>query len=257
MTGGAWIIGYRAWGTLVGRFLQTLGIIMIAPDYRNYPQGTVTEMLEDVDAAMQWVFTNISVYGGDPNNIVLVGQSAGAQLSVVSILHQAIYGRPYPPKSNTMMWSGRLKAFVGVSGPYDLAMQAEYMDVRGLSKDVFSRIMEHRLGYFSPSTMLKQLEASQKSSFLPAMPRTMHFLHGDCDKTVPVSISVAFSQALAELGVPVQLTLFSGKSHTDPILEDPMTGMALGWLKPACFCLCAHCCPCTACFYIFPMQFGF
>jgi hypothetical protein len=37
---------------------------------------------------MSWIFANISQYGGDTNRIYLVGQSAGAQLTCMTILNQ-------------------------------------------------------------------------------------------------------------------------------------------------------------------------
>lgn len=88
-TGGAWIIGYKMWGALMGRALCPHGLLLVIPDYRNFPQAHGDEMLADVDLAAQWVFDNISMYGGDPENVVLVGQSAGAHLTALLLLMKA------------------------------------------------------------------------------------------------------------------------------------------------------------------------
>ena len=141
LTGGAWIIGYKMWGALMSRALSPNGVLLVIPDYRNFPQTDVRGMMEDVDMAVGWIkkhvsereldnwrtggcpgwtwlpsggATNcdekpslahsppfpllpflslppqISEHGGDPTNIVLVGQSAGAHLgSLVLLLKSA------------------------------------------------------------------------------------------------------------------------------------------------------------------------
>ena len=38
LSGGAWLIGYKAWAYLQGKVLQNNGVMCIMPDYRNYPQ---------------------------------------------------------------------------------------------------------------------------------------------------------------------------------------------------------------------------
>ena len=38
MTGGAWTIGYKAWGSLLGRRLSKQGVLVCCLDYRNFPQ---------------------------------------------------------------------------------------------------------------------------------------------------------------------------------------------------------------------------
>jgi hypothetical protein len=38
VTGGAWTIGYKAWGALLGRRLCDAGVITMCLDYRNFPQ---------------------------------------------------------------------------------------------------------------------------------------------------------------------------------------------------------------------------
>ena len=48
--------------------------------YRNFPQGGASDMVVDISQAMRWVFENISFYGGDPDRIFLIAQSAGAHI---------------------------------------------------------------------------------------------------------------------------------------------------------------------------------
>ena len=80
VTGGAWIIGYRMWGCLLGRALAPFGVLVVMPDYTNFPKANIEGMVEDVDRSIQWTFDNIHKYGGDPSRVVLVGQSAGAHV---------------------------------------------------------------------------------------------------------------------------------------------------------------------------------
>ena len=87
-TGGAWIIGYKMWGALLARALTAAGIIVVIPDTRNYPSVTVPHMVNDIDLAIDWTINNIAQYGGDPKNIVIVGQSAGGHLACVAIFRK-------------------------------------------------------------------------------------------------------------------------------------------------------------------------
>jgi alpha/beta superfamily hydrolase len=86
LTGGAWIIGYKLWGTFIGRGLAYVGILTIIPDYRNFPQGDIENMVHDVNAAIRWTSTNADKYKGDPNKIVLAGQSAGAHICMCALI---------------------------------------------------------------------------------------------------------------------------------------------------------------------------
>lgn len=89
VTGGAWIIGYRAWGALLARRLCQQGAMVCCIDYRNFPQGTILDMLHDCDTALQWVSENIESYGGNSDDIFIVGQSAGAHISSLCLFAQA------------------------------------------------------------------------------------------------------------------------------------------------------------------------
>jgi prenylcysteine alpha-carboxyl methylesterase len=66
VTGGAWIIGHRAWGSLFGKQMAQHGIIVASLDYRNYPHGTASNMVADICSGIAYVRANIASYGGDP-----------------------------------------------------------------------------------------------------------------------------------------------------------------------------------------------
>jgi acetyl esterase/lipase len=88
-TGGAWVIGYKAWMAFAGFALCRMGVLCVTPDYRNHPQGCIDDMLVDVNTAMEWVVAHVEEWGGDINRIYLVGQSAGAHLSALAMLVNA------------------------------------------------------------------------------------------------------------------------------------------------------------------------
>jgi prenylcysteine alpha-carboxyl methylesterase len=143
VTGGMWIIGYKAWGALLARSLMKQGFIVASLDYRNFPQGTVGEMIQDVGCGIGWVVKRAVALGGDPNRVVVVGQSAGAHLSATAILRQAEW--ELSGYGLASAWSpSSLAGFVGVSGVYNPDDQGlvNHFHRRGLHKEVFHSIME-------------------------------------------------------------------------------------------------------------------
>jgi hypothetical protein len=42
ISGGAWIVGYKAWGVIASRILMQYGVICVLVDYRNFPQVSNT-----------------------------------------------------------------------------------------------------------------------------------------------------------------------------------------------------------------------
>jgi len=262
--GGAWTIGYKAWGALMGRQLIDEGLILVTPDYRNFPQARVTDMVHDVSNAMAWVFENIAAYGGDPEQVFLVGQSAGAHLAVLALLLQAQKESPKRSKyaespagrSNPQAWStSQLKACVAISGPYDIVNLLPHFHAMGLATSVLRSIFgeeeeetnndlnfqqfleawgvdlegeplpEHRLRSLSPTCLLA--DHCIKPTAVQLLP-PISLLHGTGDRSVPHRSSEHLALALKQVGAEVELVLFPGKTHTEPIIEDPMQGSEKG-----------------------------
>lgn len=62
----------------VGRYFAAQGYLAVLANYRLAPSSTWPSGNEDVTAIMAWVIANAHAYGGDPDRIFLLGQSAGA-----------------------------------------------------------------------------------------------------------------------------------------------------------------------------------
>lgn len=62
----------------VGAWAVRSGFIGINVTYRLAPAHRWPAGAEDVAAAMEWTFDNVHLHGGDPQKVVVMGQSAGA-----------------------------------------------------------------------------------------------------------------------------------------------------------------------------------
>lgn len=61
-------------------FNSKLGYVLVSVNYRLLPEGRYPTNVQDVANALAWVQDNIAKFNGDPNQIFLMGHSAGAAL---------------------------------------------------------------------------------------------------------------------------------------------------------------------------------
>jgi prenylcysteine alpha-carboxyl methylesterase len=215
-----------AWGALFARRLSQRGILVFCLDYRNFPQGTITDMVQDCNHGISWVLNNCHLYGGDPNSVYLVGQSAGVHLTLLALIAQSkrhVEGG-YPLCSVPSWNPKRLVGYIGVSGAYNLVTLADHLHHRGLYRNIFSTIMstpDGRNGVmeFSPTLIADTLPSNVIQCIPP-----MTLFHGTSDKSVPVDNAIQFCQAMKIAGGSCKLHLYHEKTHTQPIVEDPMRG---------------------------------
>lgn len=66
--------------------LKNSGIIIVAPNYRLYPQGKSPDYIRDAAAAVAWTIEHIAEYGGDPSKVYVGGHSAGGYLALMLAL---------------------------------------------------------------------------------------------------------------------------------------------------------------------------
>ncbi|BBN08555.1 prenylcysteine alpha-carboxyl methylesterase [Marchantia polymorpha subsp. ruderalis] len=221
VTGGAWIIGYKAWGSLLGLQLVERDVIVCCIDYRNFPQGCVSEMVEDVCNGIGFIVNNIAQYGGDPNRLFLAGQSAGSHLAACALVGQA--KKEIGQGEGDISWKcSQIKGFLGISGGYNLLKLVDHFHNRGLYRSIFLSVMggEISLPMYSPELTVLSESFAEAIPLLPPI----YLFHGTGDYSIPSDASATFADALRSKGATVKTRFYPDKTHTDVFLQDPMRG---------------------------------
>ncbi len=115
--GGGFVAGDKrlpgtAYYDNIGLWAVRHGYVGVTITYRLAPENRYPAAAEDVGGAVRWIIDNVAGHGGDPDGIVLLGQSAGST-------HVATYAaRPeLHPRSG-----GGVRAIVLLSGVYDFSL---------------------------------------------------------------------------------------------------------------------------------------
>lgn len=99
------------------------------PEMRNDPDSNCGNFgLLDQTAGLEWVYRNIAAFGGDPENITLFGQSAGA----MSIQTLAAYDKAAPYISKVILESGyRVERLSPMGGEAPEVLGEQFMHFLG------------------------------------------------------------------------------------------------------------------------------
>jgi acetyl esterase/lipase len=189
--GGSWTMGDRRFYEFAGRTLAAAGFVVVIVDYRLVPEVEYPTFLEDCAAGFAWTVAHIAEHGGDPNRIAIMGHSAGAYNALMLLLAER-----YLP---AMGLSDRVKAAVGMSGPYDFFP----FDVRE-SLRAFGGARDPKST--QPVNLVR-----------PGLPPFL-LLHGDADQLVGPRNTAALAAKLRAAGAPVVERHYPGVTHAGTLL---------------------------------------
>jgi arylformamidase len=120
--GGGWRRGDRADMQKKPQAFVDKGFVLVSISYRFVPNVTVDQIAGDVAKAIRWTHDQAKDYGGDPNTIIVMGHSAGAQLAALVCTDDRYLKAEKLPLSI-------IKACVPVDGDtYDVPMQIKTVE---------------------------------------------------------------------------------------------------------------------------------
>ncbi|WP_425049505.1 alpha/beta hydrolase [Psychromarinibacter sp. S121] len=109
--GGAFTRGSKASVERMAESYANAGMLVVAPNYRLFPEVSFPLFVEDAAQAVSHVWRTLQDDGGQPRLIVVGGWSSGAYISAL-IAYDGRYldAEDVPPDA--------IKGFIGLAGPY-------------------------------------------------------------------------------------------------------------------------------------------
>jgi acetyl esterase len=185
----------------VCRFLANhVSAVVVGVDYRLAPDHIYPAAAQDCYAALRWIASSASTFGGDPSRIVVVGDSAGGNLAAVVALMARDSEGPelaaqiliYPMTDATFSFDSQVEN--GLIPPFTL-IDCVYAWQLYLPYNV-----DRRHPYISP------VMASSLSGVAPALILTAEF-------DILADEGEAYADRLRESGVAVEHEHFPGMVH--------------------------------------------
>lgn len=79
--GGGWRGGEKTNVQLKPKFFTDMGYVFVSTNHRYVSAVPMSEIFADVAKSLRWTHDHAAEFGGDPNHIVIMGHSSGAQLA--------------------------------------------------------------------------------------------------------------------------------------------------------------------------------
>lgn len=190
--GGSWRSGDPQYYDFVGRSFGAEGLVVVNAGYRLGEDGRWPVMLEDSAAAVAWVYRTIADFGGDPENIFLMGHSAGAYNVAMLGLDRQWLGREG-------LEGDAIKGVIGIAGPYDF----------------YPFDSESTIAAFGEAP---RPEATQPVNHGRADAPPFMLFHGEEDTLVKPRNSRALEEVLADAGGSVTAHYYADMEHNAPLL---------------------------------------
>ncbi len=215
--GGSWSGGDKSdFNTDIPNLKPLLGNYAIFNLNYRLANGTtilLQQQLNDIDAAINYIYSNATKYSINTNKIAIMGASAGAHLTLLKCY-----------KANT---DGKIKAVVDLFGPTDMAWMYNSHPVASLTQPIIVNVMGG-----TPTSSASVYTSGSPINFVTStVPPTIIF-HGTADPIVPISESINLQAKLQLAGVTNQYITYTGESHgwTGANLTDTYT-KAVAFIK--------------------------
>ena len=104
--GGGFVFGAKEAERNVSDYFASLGMVGVNATYRLAPEAPWPGGAEDVGAAVSWVKENIAEYGGDPEQIFVIGKSAGVEHVATYVFRPELLPQSTPAPAGAIFISG-------------------------------------------------------------------------------------------------------------------------------------------------------
>jgi acetyl esterase/lipase len=228
--GGGWQTGDKSSVQVKPQFFTDQGYVFVSTNYRLLPSVEMELIIRDIAKSIHWVHDHVAEYGGDPQRILVMGHSAGAQLAALVSIDERYL------KSEGLSLS-IIKGCVPVDGDtYDVPAIIETAETRRRVHSLPQAKVGHREKFGNTPEKHRDFSAVThvaKGKGIPPFLLVYVAEHPDTS-----SQAQRLAAVLKEAGVPV--TLYGGRETTHNkinadlgLADDPGTKALLEFLAAA------------------------
>ena len=200
--GGNWDSGSKNIYWFIGRRLAKQDVVAVIINYRLSPNVLVPAMADDCARAVKWTAQHIGEYGGDPNQIFVMGHSAGGGLAALLATDDALFTQIGMAKNPVK--GAILNDAAGIN-MYDYLLKMEYPGDQ-----------KYLVSFGKDPVVWKDMSALFKVK--PGMPPMLLYAG---ERTYP-SIAKAtkeLADTLQSLGIRHQYKVLPGKKHVPMVTQ--------------------------------------
>lgn len=222
---GGWFSAHEAINPAMMEPFLKRGYTLFAVVHGSQPKFTIPEILGDLNRAVRYIRHHAEEYGVDPEQLGIMGASAGGHLSLM----QGMAGAAGDPnaKDKVDRESSRVAAVACFFPPTDFLNYGKTGEVslgRGVLKGFrppfdFEEVDPETKRFVEITDEAKILEIGKEISPVTHAsaddPPTL-IIHGDADELVPIQQAELVLAALEKEGVPTKLVSKPGATHGWP-----------------------------------------
>ncbi|MCD7917365.1 MAG: alpha/beta hydrolase, partial [Clostridiales bacterium] len=200
------------------------GYVVASVDYRKSDEATFPGALSDVKAAVRYLRANAELYGIDPDQVVIWGESAGAYLSLMTALTPEVESLNGDVTDN-LEYSSSVTALVDFYGPVEFYTMDDEYAALGIEGTTYSSDSSFESAFVGQA-IGEDEEFTYTTwwyTYVDQLPEDYTLCAwiqvGDSDTSVPYTQSQNFAEKLAEVigSDNVTFGVIEGAEHEDDL----------------------------------------
>lgn len=206
LCGGALsVVDHNIWLPQMVWFAER-GFIVASVEYRTSNDAPLPAAMIDVKAAIRYLKAHAAKYCIDPENVFVMGESAGGMLASLT---GVTAGMDEYEEGDFREWSSTVNAVIDIYGVADLRKACETANAGSISQ--VTRLQG--AGLTPDDTDWSRLDEFSAIRYVNEKTVPFLILHGTKDEKVDISQSEAFYDRLTECGVPCDYYRLVGCIH--------------------------------------------
>ncbi|CAO5192294.1 Acetyl esterase [Frankia sp. AiPs1] len=197
--GGGWVIGsVAASDAFCRRLTHAARCVVVSVEYRLAPEHPFPAAVEDAQEAVRWAARHAPRWGGGADRLIVLGDSAGANIGTVAVRRLVAAGSPLVARQ-ILAYPGTQAGREPSAGPY-----GQQWPLTDAERNWFFD------QYVPDEATRSHPDVAPLLATLTGLPPTTLLL-GGCDPLVAEGL--AYAERLWTAGVSVDLHVFAGQIH--------------------------------------------